>query len=225
MPIYFYNRNPQEKMNDDWYLLQSGFFVALTQFANELEDEQLKYIIMERHIYAFDEVSNLLLILGDTEKISESLLNNLQGTLGTTSQFLNELLVRYNLTGVQKSSQQLEAFNHDFTNFLKVQGLIESDSPIDPAERSKLQKFIFKTIGYEPGKCNIGPAERLKRLIRGIFGFLIAVVAALFIFFIPLPYWTTAFLAIPLFLGFNGLFMYFFRFCPGNAMKNKYNLN
>ncbi|MBD3192787.1 MAG: hypothetical protein GF308_19260 [Candidatus Heimdallarchaeota archaeon] len=67
--------------------------------------------------------------------------------------------------------------------------------------------------------------NRLKRLVRGIFGFLIAVVAALFIFFIPLPYWTTVFLAIPLYLGFNGLLMYLFRFCAGNAMKNKYNLN
>ena len=65
-------------MNDDYYVLQSGFFVALSAFANELSHEKLKYVILENKLYALDETSDIMLVFSDKDKMSQEKVEQLQ---------------------------------------------------------------------------------------------------------------------------------------------------
>ena len=69
IPIFYYNSDPEKALNDDYYVLQSGFFVALSTFANEMSDDKLRYIVLENKLYALDEVSDIMIIFGDKEII------------------------------------------------------------------------------------------------------------------------------------------------------------
>jgi hypothetical protein len=225
IPIFYYNRNPAIAMDNDFYVLQSGFFVALSAFANELSHEKLKYVVLENKLYALDEASELMLVFGDKEKMTTETVEKLQQHLGKATSQLNQLINKYNLTHQSTNQQSLDAIANDFGTYLKNENLVEDDSPFDPKQsRSLMQKFIFKSIGYVPGQCNIGPAERLKRLITGIFGFVAGIIGGLVIYFTGISSYYIFLLAIPFFFGFFGTFQYFFKFCAVNGLTKKYDM-
>ncbi|MGB9964384.1 hypothetical protein [Halobacterium hubeiense] len=78
---------------------------------------------------------------------------------------------------------------------------------------------------YQPGACNIGPAERRKRYLTGVAGFaatalLVAAVATLH----ADRAWLLAAVA-PLFVGFLGVLQARKRFCVGFAMAGVYDVS
>lgn len=87
-----------------------------------------------------------------------------------------------------------------------------------------MQKFIFKSIGYTPGQCNIGRAERLKRLI-GMMGFVAAIISAILIMFFNGNPWFMLTLDVPLGMGFFSLYQYLFKFCVVNGLTKKYDMH
>ena len=225
LPIFYYNRDPEIALSDDWYLLQSGFFVALSQFANEMSHDRLKYIVLENKLYALDEVSDIMLIFGDKEKMGTETINKLQGDLKKASNYLNYLLEKYNLSMFTPSQDQLNNLAKDFGEYLKTEDLVEDDTPFDPqASRSMMQKFIFNSIGYKPGQCNIGPAERMKRLLMGMSMLPFAIGGALVILLLEANAFWMLTLIIPLYVVFNGIYQYYFKFCAVNGLTRKYDM-
>jgi hypothetical protein len=225
LPIFYYNRDPDVALSEDWYILQSGFFVALSQFANEMSKDNLKYVILENKLYALDELSNILLIFGDKRKMSQELIEKLHGDISKASNYLNNLVEKH---GAQKSIPSEYALNsiaNEFGDYLRQENLVEDDSPFDVREsRSMMQKFIFKSIGYKPGQCNIGPAERLKRLLMGL-GFLpVAAIGAYLIWFFGINPLYALTLVVPIFMTVFGLFQYIFKFCVINGVTKKYDM-
>ncbi len=225
IPIFYYNRNPTVAYNDDYYVLQSGFFVALSAFVNEISSDRLRYIVLENKLYALDEVSNILIIFGDKEKMTQEVVNKLQVDISKAAKYLNTLVEKYVVGHFVPSQEVLNKLAKDFGEYLKEHELVEDDSPFDPYKsRSMMQKFIFSSIGYKPGQCNIGQAERLKRLMIGMMGFVIAIIGAiLFLFYMNNPYYMFM-LAIPIFMGFFGVFQYAFKFCAVNGLTRKYDM-
>lgn len=225
IPLFYYNSDPNIAMSDDWYLLQSGFFVALSQFANETSHEKLKYIVLENKLYALDEASSLLLIFGDKEQLSDEVVAKLQNDISKAAKYLEYLIDKHNIGSIALSNIELSKIAVDFGDYLKTEKLVLDDSPFDPKQsRSLMQKFIFKSIGYVPGQCNIGPAERAKRLLTGIGGFILAIIGAFLIYFFEAaPLWTLI-LAPAIFFGFYGLFQYFFKFCVVNGLSKKFDM-
>jgi len=225
IPIFYYNRDPKAAYSDDHYVLQSGFFVALSAFANEMSDDKLRYIVLENKLYALDEVSDILIIFGDREKMTQEVVNKLQVDISKAAKYLNSLVEKYVVGYFVPSQDVLNKLAKDFGDYLRRQNLVEDDSPFDPFKsRSMMQKFIFSSIGYKPGQCNIGQAERLKRLIIGIMGFVVAIIGAiLFMAFTIQPYYMLM-LAIPIFMGFFGVFQYAFKFCAVNGLTKKYDM-
>ena len=109
----------------------------------------------------------------------------------------------------------------------------EADKIIsDEENRQRIQGFLFKSLGYKPGQCNIGPQERQRRLLTG-FGFgalslliLIGIVyleRALVDLSETIRYLRLV-IVFPLFMSFQGLYQYFFKFCVTNALKNQYSM-
>ncbi|MHA1211755.1 MAG: hypothetical protein ACTSSH_04760 [Candidatus Heimdallarchaeota archaeon] len=225
LPIFYYNRDPDMAYDEDRYILQSGFFVALSAFANEMSDEKLKYIVLENRLYALDEVSNILLIFGDKEKMSESVIQKLQTDLAKAANYLNTLLGGQAQQNLMSTQGNLNEIATQFGDYLIKENLIEDDATFEPYKsRSMMQKFIFKTIGYQPGQCNIGPAERLKRLMMAIPFLFLAIVGALLIFFLDANPYYAFILAVPLLMFFFGMFQYFFKFCAINGLTKKYDM-
>ncbi|MGC9779866.1 MAG: hypothetical protein HZR80_11535 [Candidatus Heimdallarchaeota archaeon] len=220
--IFYYNRDPNRAMSNDWYILQSGFFVTLSAFANEMSDDKLKYVVLENKLYALDEVSDILVIFGDKEKMTQEVVSKLQGEITKAANYLSYILDKHDLETFVPNPSQLNEIANDFGDYLKQEDLVEDDSPFDPHEsRSMMQKFIFKSIGYTPGQCNIGRAERLKRLLIGMMGF----VAAILIMFFNGNPWFMLTLDVPLGMGFFGLYQYLFKFCVVNGLTKKYDMH
>ncbi|MCK5047162.1 MAG: DUF2892 domain-containing protein [Candidatus Heimdallarchaeota archaeon] len=225
LPIFYYNRDPTVAFDDDHYILQSGFFVALSAFANELSDDKLKYIVLENKLYALDEVSEILVIFGDKEKMTQDVVNKLQEDISKAAKYLNYLIEKHEMEAFLPSQDDLSLLAKDFGEYLKQEDLVEDDSPFDlNKSRSMMQKFIFSTIGYKPGQCNIGHAERLKRLMIGLMGFVVTIIGAILIMVFDWNAWYMMLLAVPLFMGFFGLYQYSFKFCAVNGLTKKYDM-
>lgn len=225
LPIFYYNRDPEIALNNDKYLLQSGFFVALSQFANEMSHDRIKYIILENRLYALDEVSDILLIFGYHEKMTSEILEKLKNDLVKAANYLIYLAEKYKIEKAFLSDKILNNLANDFGDYLKTEDLVEDDTPFDPQKsRSMMQKFIFKSIGYVPGQCNIGPAERFKRLLMGLPFFMVGIVGALLIYFLNANPWWAVTLIVPFWVAFQGTYQYFFKFCVVNGLTKKYSM-
>ncbi len=77
---------------------------------------------------------------------------------------------------------------------------------------------------YEPGVCNIGVAEMRKRYLIGMVGFILAIL--ILSFELPITSWimaTTLFLS--LFVGFEGAYQGYLRFCSGFGLRGVYDMS
>jgi hypothetical protein len=70
---------------------------------------------------------------------------------------------------------------------------------------------------YQPGVCNIGPAQRRRRLLLGVVSLLAAVAFVVAVVVVDLPRWTLALAVFPLYGAAMGYFQYRERFCVGFA--------
>ncbi|MWV65721.1 hypothetical protein GRS48_12950 [Halorubrum sp. JWXQ-INN 858] len=70
---------------------------------------------------------------------------------------------------------------------------------------------------YQPGVCNIGPAERRKRLLLGVASLLGSVVLVAAVLAVGWPLWTLLFVLFPLYGAAMGFLQYRERFCVGFA--------
>ena len=70
---------------------------------------------------------------------------------------------------------------------------------------------------YQPGVCNIGPAQQRRRLLLGIASLLLAVGTVAAIFVMEWPRWTLILSLFPLYGAAMGYFQYRERFCVGFA--------
>ena len=70
---------------------------------------------------------------------------------------------------------------------------------------------------YQPGVCNIGPAQQRRRLLLGVGSLLLAVVTVSVILALSWPRWTLILSLFPLYGAAMGYFQYRERFCVGFA--------
>jgi hypothetical protein len=78
--------------------------------------------------------------------------------------------------------------------------------------------------GYQPGVCNIGPAEIRRRRQFGYMGIGAAVALAVFLLAVDAPSWTRLALALPVAAGLEGIIQARERFCAGFAMAGVQNM-
>ena len=71
----------------------------------------------------------------------------------------------------------------------------------------------MSTNVYQPGVCNIGPAEIRQRRMSGYLGVAIAVVFLVLAFALGWPAWARLFVALPVALAATGFLQAAFHFC------------
>jgi hypothetical protein len=83
---------------------------------------------------------------------------------------------------------------------------------------------ILRGSVYEPGVCNIGPAEIRKRRAGGYFGLVLTVLTlvAFVIFQVPTPW--RVLVAIPTGIAANGFLQAALRFCVGFGTRGLFNM-
>jgi hypothetical protein len=79
-------------------------------------------------------------------------------------------------------------------------------------------QISYETGSYEPGACNIGPAEIARRRRAGIAGIAAALMLAAGLFIVGAPPVTRIVVALPLSAGAVGLLQARFRFCVRFAL-------
>lgn len=82
---------------------------------------------------------------------------------------------------------------------------------------------MTKTAEYQPGVCNIGPAEIRRRRASGWFGLGIAVVFLVLAFALGWAAPWRLLVALPVFLSAQGFLQAAFHFCVGFASRGLYN--
>ena len=230
IPIYYYNYDQLVKEFDEpevSYTLQAGFFAAIVQFGAELAKDELRYIIFNNRTYGIKKSNDLYVVFSENIQLTVSQLQDLDKKLDSASSYFEEKLEGQPIDiSIVANEEAMDQIVGNFNEFLVKENIIKQDIPIDKNKMKKqVQNFVFKSVGYEPGKCNIGKKERMHRLSIGLISISIGLVLFAAIFLIGLPEWTTFFLVIPFFLGFNGVYQYFFRFCVTNALTKQYNMS
>ncbi len=87
-----------------------------------------------------------------------------------------------------------------------------------------IQYLETGTGDYQPGVCNIGPAEIRRRRQFGYFGIAAAVGLAALLLAVDAPAWTRLAVALPVAGGLEGLIQARERFCAGFAMAGLQNM-
>lgn len=82
---------------------------------------------------------------------------------------------------------------------------------------------MSSATGYQPGVCNIGPAEIRKRRASGFVGLAVAVVFLVVAFVLRWPAPWRLLVALPVFLAAQGFLQAAFHFCVGFATRGLYN--
>ena len=86
-------------------------------------------------------------------------------------------------------------------------------------------QYVDAQVGeYQPGVCNIGPAEIRRRRQTGYLGVGAAIALGAFLLVLDAPAWIRLAVALPLAAGFSGLIQARLRFCAGFAMAGLRNM-
>ncbi|WP_127473463.1 hypothetical protein [Microbacterium sulfonylureivorans] len=80
-----------------------------------------------------------------------------------------------------------------------------------------------KTAVYQPGVCNIGPAEIRRRRLSGYLGLVVAAVFLVLAFALGWAAPWRLLVALPVFLAAQGFLQAAFHFCVGFASRGLYN--
>ncbi len=78
---------------------------------------------------------------------------------------------------------------------------------------------------YVPGVCNLGPAERAKRLQVGWAGFIIAVLLEVLFVVFTVPAAVRSLIFIPAFMSAIGFLQAYFHFCVAYGLKGVFNVS
>ena len=236
IPLFHWSRKDEDNESDE-YILQSSLFQALSAFAQEMAHDEIKFVIFENKSFAIKNIGQhrMKLVFGhfssDVDlKDSEKLIH---GTSGFISGFMSGNYPKGIDDFIEKHT---EHFNETIKAHLIKENVIpepEVDKVLtDEQNRERIQGYLFKGLGYKPGQCNIGPQERQRRLLTGFgFGALSLLILIGIVYFEGLlaDYSETIrylrlIIVLPLFMSFQGIYQYFFKFCVTNALKNQYSM-
>jgi hypothetical protein len=225
LPVFYYNKKEPE-VDDGTSLLFAGLFTALSNFATELSNEEIKFIEMETRSYAINKTSeNYLLIFGQEEYTAADI-PVVKEQLASASEKLHDVLALNNVTSSYLTNTQYDSIVTDFSVYLMTEKIVKDKIHVElRSVKKKVQGMIFKAIGYKPGECNIGPYERNKRLNWSILGFFATAFLFLLILNLDLPRWSRLLLFFPLLMSFMNFYQYYFKFCVVNAVSRKYDMN
>ena len=88
-----------------------------------------------------------------------------------------------------------------------------------------IQYVETATDGYQPGVCNIGPAEIRRRRQIGYLGLAGALALATVLLAVDAPAWTRLVVALPVAGALSGLIQAQLRFCAGFGMAGLQNMD
>ncbi len=224
IPLYYYNK--EEVLDDSINFLQAGFFTAMGNFAGDLQNGEMKLVVMEKKEYLLKQMTDFLLIFGLDIKEENSIdISSYEDQIIKVAKYLDEKLGEYNLRGLDHQSDEYGEPFLEFDIFLHSEKLIDKQEFSFPSFSGKVRNRMFQSIGYVAGECNIGRAERMRRLAFGMVWFMISMILLIASISFDIATAYRIILVIPNFMGFSGLYQYFYRFCTTNALKQQYNMN
>ncbi len=234
IPLFHWSREVDNEESDE-YILQSSLFQAISAFAHEMAKDEIKFVIFENKSFAIKNIKKYRMKLVFGQFSSEVDLKDSEKFIHGVSGFVSGFLAGNYPEGINDIIQkESKHFNEVIKDYLIKENIIPAKEEVktDEQNRQLVQGFLFKSLGYKPGQCNIGPVERQRRLLTGFgFGALSLLILIGIIYFegvLPdykeILRFSRLILVISLFMSFQGIYQYFFKFCVTNALKNQYSM-
>lgn len=236
IPLFHWSREIGNEESDE-YILQSSLFQAISAFAHEMAKDEIKFVIFENKSFAIKNIKKYRMKLVFGQFSSDVDLKDSEKFIHGVSGFVSGFLAGNYPEGINDIiEKQSTHFNKVIKDYLIKENIIptqeEDKIKTDEQNRKLVQGFLFKSLGYKPGQCNIGPVERQRRLLTGFgFGTLsLLILIGLVYFEGALPDYAEILrisrlvIVLPLFMSFQGIYQYFFKFCVTNALKNQYSM-
>ncbi|MHA2502839.1 MAG: hypothetical protein ACXAE3_08220 [Candidatus Kariarchaeaceae archaeon] len=221
LPVYYHNNTGEGNYDDSSMILQSSFITAIGTFATELQNGEVKLIQFELKKYLMTRAKEFSLIFTSSSP-DINMVDTYNGKINEVKDYLDTKLLQDNLDFESPHSASLDDLLIDFDSYLRKEKLVVGGEYERNSIREDVRSLIFKSVGYEPGKCNIGRSERIRRLNFGLTFFIISAVLLTAIVLLNLPSYLIFGLFVTNFLGFLGLLQYFYRFCTTNALAERY---
>ena len=212
IPLFYYNYDQlvsEDTIPDDMHTLQAGFFAAIVQFGVELAKDELRYVVFDNRTYGIKRNQDIYVVFSENVQLNVGQLEDLDKKLNTASEFISDRFAGKPLDITMAVNEQaMDQLIGDFSSFLVKKKIIQEDVALDTGRiKKQMRNFVFKSVGYEPGKCNIGKKEKQRRLSVGMIFISIGLALFTTIALIPaIPAWTAFFLILPFFMGFNGIY-------------------
>ncbi len=231
IPLFDFDKELGSSLESDSMVIQSSFFTAMHSFSQDIGADELRYIVFDKRTYLLAKAEELLVVFGKNGSINLSEIPDLDTKLLSTVKYLKESLRSQGWSGEEYPTEvQLNNLYQNLGEYLFNNELLRYKPNVSNRRSQKaIKKALFKSVGYEPGKCNIGPAERQRRLNYGILWVAIGLIGGLLMVNYlpsdPIFRLLRLILILPFFIGFQGFFQYFFKFCVTNAFSKRYNMN
>lgn len=219
IPLYYYNQDENiDVLNRSF--LQASFMSAISSFAIELDNGDVEEIRMQKKKYLLNKQKNIILIFASNTDFNEENANK----VARAGDFLAEKIKEYNIQPDTFDLTSTTPVFDEFDLFIQKEGITNRSSNKLNTMKEQMNKLIFKSVGYDPGSCNIGPKQRLKRMTVGIIWFVLSFILFSITIIFQLPIWIFVPIFVINFMGFLGILQAVFKFCVVNAIIQKYDM-
>ncbi len=178
IPVYHYTKG--ETFNDS-SLLEASFFTALNSFGNELGNGEIRKIIFSGKSYLVKSTDNYILTfasddlesLNPYERLIEEACTRLDSYISS-----NEDRWRRTYILEERSVEVFDQFNALFHEI----NIVPEEEEMDFSSfRDRVNRFIFDSVGYRPGSCNIGKEGVYSRYLKGALALIVSLATVLII--------------------------------------------
>lgn len=204
---------------DNQHVINAGFFAAIANYAVELNKGKLQKITFEKRQFLLRQIGNVLFVFANDE-------NQISEYEDKITKVTDNFIQNLGFENIDSAESHLETYEQALNAFdadLKLMQLIATEKEYNAHNNvSQIKKLIYSSVGYTPGKCNIGKTEKMKRLATGLFSLLISAVLFTLMLAFSVPPIYRWLLVIPNIAGVLGILQYRTNFCVYNAITAQY---
>jgi len=220
IPVYHYTKG--ESFTDGSFL-EASFFTAINSFGTELGNGEIREVIFSGKKYLVKSSNEYIIIFSG---LGEDDMKQYQESIVAVSKKLDEYIADHmdSWKGVFILEERSEEIFKAFNEMLREMEVVDATPTNYSTFQNRMNNLLFKAVGYEPGRCNIGQEGVYARLYYAMASLVVSLVILLILTVLGLPP-IYRLLTIP--TNFGAILAYMQarnRFCVSSALQGTVNM-